>query len=317
MTTPKAAARAAQILDCLPLVARIGYVVLGILHIVIGVIAISFVTGGRRRGRPGRRDGADPEGARWACCCSGSSCSASSRWRSGRSPRRSSSAIPTRRRSGATALKYIGTAVAYIAIAFTALVYALGGQSDSSESSQTFSAQLMSTPGGRLAAGPRSACSSPAIGIAFVVRGITRAFKKHLDLPPDPAGKGIVTFGVVGYVAKGIAIGVTGVLFVVAAFTHDPETAGGLDAALHTLAGLPFGPVILWIVGGRTDHLRPLLLRSRALRQDVIPRRSQHRRRTLNTEIRRPAGAPGGAGRRVQAPATAGSRSSCLEEPVA
>ena len=41
----------------------------------------------------------------------------------------------------------------------------------------------------------------------------------------------------------------TGVLFIVAAFTHDPETAGGLDAALHTLAGLPFGPVILWIVG--------------------------------------------------------------------
>ena len=30
------------------IVARIGYVVLGILHIVIGVIAISFLTGRRR-----------------------------------------------------------------------------------------------------------------------------------------------------------------------------------------------------------------------------------------------------------------------------
>ena len=127
-------------------------------------------------------------------------------------------------------------------------MYALGGQSDSSESSQSFSAQLLSTPAGvvllvlfgLLVAG---------IGIAFIIRGFTRAFKKHLDLPPDPAGKGIVAFGVVGYVAKGIAVAVTGVLFVVAAFTHDPETAGGLDAALHALAQLPLGPIILWIVG--------------------------------------------------------------------
>ena len=63
------------------------------------------------------------------------------------------------------------------------------------------------------------------------------------------AGKGIVTFGIVGYVAKGIAIGVTGILFVVAAVTNDPASAGGLDSALHSLAALPFGTVILWIVG--------------------------------------------------------------------
>ena len=53
----------------------------------------------------------------------------------------------------------------------------------------------------------------------------------------------------VGYVAKGVAIAVVGVLFVVAAVTHDPEKAGGLDAALKSLAALPFGQVILWIVG--------------------------------------------------------------------
>ena len=76
-----------------------------------------------------------------------------------------------------------------------------------------------------------------------------RAFEKYLDLPPDPVRKGIVTFGVVGYIAKGIAVGVAGVLFVVAAVTANPEQAGGLDAALHTLASLPFGPIILWIVG--------------------------------------------------------------------
>ena len=59
----------------------------------------------------------------------------------------------------------------------------------------------------------------------------------------------IVTFGMVGYIAKGIAVGVVGVLFVVAALTHDPEKASGLDGALKSLADLPFGTFILWLVG--------------------------------------------------------------------
>jgi hypothetical protein len=145
-------------------------------------------------------------------------------------------------------IKYLGTAAVYIAIAITAFVFATGGQSDSSESTQSFSAQLLATPGGVFLL-VLVGLIVAAIGIAFIVRGITRAFKKHLDLPPDPAGDGIVMFGVVGYIAKGIAIGVAGVLFIVAAVTANPEQAGGLDAALHTLAGLPFGPIILWIVG--------------------------------------------------------------------
>jgi hypothetical protein len=88
-----------------------------------------------------------------------------------------------------------------------------------------------------------------AIGVAFVIRGFTRAFEKRLNIPAGKTGKGIVTFGVVGYVAKGIAVAITGILFIVAAFTHDAAAAGGLDAALHSLAALPMGTVILWIVG--------------------------------------------------------------------
>ena len=88
-----------------------------------------------------------------------------------------------------------------------------------------------------------------AVGIAFIVRGITRAFMEHLSVPSAKARSGITAFGVAGYVAKGIAVGVAGVLFVIAALTHDPETAGGLDSALRALAGLPFGAVILWVVG--------------------------------------------------------------------
>ena len=259
MTGPQSAARAAQDSTVFRTIARIGYVVLGILHIVLGVLAISVANGGGGEADQGgamEQIAKSPAGVflLWAIVLG---LTALAIWQIAealveRNP-------DTKKKWGYRA-KYIGTAIAYIGIAITALIYALGGQSDSSESSQSFSAQLMSTPAGVVLLGLFGLLVA-GIGIAFIIRGITKAFVKHLDLPSgagetgaeqtakEGARKGIVAFGVVGYIAKGIAVAVTGVLFVVAAFTHDPETAGGLDAALHALAGLPFGPVILWIVG--------------------------------------------------------------------
>jgi len=244
---PKEAARAAEDSTLFRVLARIGYIVLGIVHIVIGVIAISVVTGG---GGEADQGGAmeqirkTPFGLLllWIIALG---LLARAIWQIAEAFLERN---PDTKKKWGYRIKYIGTAIAYIAIAWTALIYALGGQSDSSESSETFSAKLMATPGGVFLLGAVGVITA-AIGIAFIVRGLTRGFEKHLALPPGGAKKGIVTFGVVGYVAKGIAIAVTGVLFIVAAVTHNPETAGGLDAALHALAALPFGAIILWVVG--------------------------------------------------------------------
>jgi len=246
--TGKAAASAAQNSTVFRTLARIGYVVLGILHILIGFLAISVSTGssGEQADQGGAlQQVADaPAGVLllWVIVLG---LFALAIWQIAEAFLERN---PDSKKKWGYRAKYIGTAVAYIAIAITALVYAMGGQSNSSQSSQSFSAQLMASPGGvvllvlfgLLVAG---------IGVAFIVRGFTRAFEKHLDLPAGQAAKGIVTFGIIGYVAKGVAIAVTGILFVVAAFTHDPAAAGGLDSALKTLAALPFGTVILWIVG--------------------------------------------------------------------
>ena len=259
MTGPQAAARAAQDSTVFRVVARIGYVVLGIVHIVIGLIAISVASGGVGEADQGgalEQIQKAPAGIflLWAIFLG---LTALAIWQIAEAFLERN---PDTKKKWGYRVKYVGTAVAYIAIAITSLVYALGGQSDSSESSQTFSAQLLATPAGvflQVLVG----LIVGAIGIAFIFRGITRAFKKNLILPSgagetgaeqtakEGARTGIVTFGVVGYITKGIAVAVTGVLFVVAAFTHDPATAGGLDAALHALAALPLGPVILWIVG--------------------------------------------------------------------
>lgn len=246
-SSPTSAARAAQDSTVFRIVARVGYVVLGILHILIGVIAVSIATGG---GGDADQGGAmekiqqSPAGVvlLWIIVVG---LVALAVWQI-------AEALLERdqdaKKKWGHRVKFLGTAVAYLAIAGTAVVYALGGRSESSDSSQSLSAKLLSVPAG-VALLVLVGLIVAAIGVAFIVRGIARAFEKNLDLPAGTAKKGIVAFGVVGYIAKGIAVGVAGILFVVAAFTHDPETAGGLDAALRSLAGLPFGSIILWIVG--------------------------------------------------------------------
>ncbi|WP_246001487.1 DUF1206 domain-containing protein [Allorhizocola rhizosphaerae] len=54
--------------------------------------------------------------------------------------------------------------------------------------------------------------------------------------------------GIVGYIAKGVAYGVAGVLLAIAGSTYDPAKARGLDAALRTLAGQPHGGLVLTTV---------------------------------------------------------------------
>lgn len=124
--------------------------------------------------------------------------------------------------------------------------YALGGSTDSSASTQSISARLMAHPAGTVllvAAG----LGLVLAGGYFVHRGATRSFRENLrSLPPGSAGSAVVALGVAGYIAKGIALGVLGVLFVVATVQHDPEESTGLDGTLKALQEQPFG---VWILG--------------------------------------------------------------------
>ena len=67
------------------------------------------------------------------------------------------------------------------------------------------------------------------------------------DLTGHP-GTFVVRAGQAGYVARGIALGIVGVLLVSAALTHDPAQSQGLDGALRALLEAPFGKLLLTLV---------------------------------------------------------------------
>lgn len=139
-------------------------------------------------------------------------------------------------------------AVAYIALGVTALTFAQGGSSSASSSTQQASTGILALPGGQLLLGLVGVIAF-IVGVSLVVKGARRGFVKDIVLPSGPSKRAVLVLGTVGYVAKGIAVAVVGVLFVIAAVVVNPAQASGLDGALKALAALPFGSVILIAVG--------------------------------------------------------------------
>jgi hypothetical protein len=138
--------------------------------------------------------------------------------------------------------------IVYLVIAGTAFTFARGSSTSAASSSRKASAGLLGTPGGP-AIVVLIGLVVFGIGIYFVTKGIGKRFMRDIRVPTGPGGTGIIALAVFGYIAKGVALCVVGVLFAIAAFTFDPSKAAGLDSGLKTLASLPFGAVILGVVG--------------------------------------------------------------------
>lgn len=228
------------------LAARAGYVAAGLLHVMIGVIALRVATGGS--------GSADQSGAvaalagspggtvlLWACFlgCAALAVFLFSEIFFGATQRSDRDRLKHRVKMG-------GQAVVYGAIGAVFGTYALGGTSDSSGSTQSLSARLMAHPAGTvllIVVG----LGLVVAGAFFVHRGVTRSFRENLkSLPPGTAGRAVMWLGTAGYAAKGVALAVLGVLVVVATVRSDPEQSSGLDGALKALQEQPFGA---WILG--------------------------------------------------------------------
>jgi hypothetical protein len=142
----------------------------------------------------------------------------------------------------------LGKAVVYAAIGASALQIAIGAGS-SGGGTDSMTQKLMDLPAGQWIVGLIGLVII-GIGIALVIRAWTEKFAEHLSAEgkSGEAGTAYIWFGKIGYCAKGVAIGIIGVLFTYAAVTHDPKKSGGLDAALQTVLEQPFGPFLLAVI---------------------------------------------------------------------
>ena len=137
--------------------------------------------------------------------------------------------------------KALGLAVLYLALAFAAVQFALGVGRRGSDRAQGLSARLMDSAAGKavlVAVGVAIA----AFGLYFVYKGASRRFLGDLTVP---GGRLITVLGFVGHVAEGIVLGAAGVSVIGASFLRDPSRATGLDAAVRALGQAEYGRLML------------------------------------------------------------------------
>jgi hypothetical protein len=140
-------------------------------------------------------------------------------------------------------------AVLYGAIGLSALKVAIGSGS-SGGGSQGMTAKVLGWPGGQwLVAG--AGLVIIGYGVALIVRGWTEKFAENLESSSlvGTSGAAYLVLGKAGYIAKGVAIGAVGGLFVLAGIDHDSSKSGGLDQALQRVLQAPGGPVVLVVIG--------------------------------------------------------------------
>lgn len=147
-------------------------------------------------------------------------------------------------RRGKDRVKPAAKAVVYLALAWTGFRVLKGAATSGNQQSSSTAATLMSHPGGRLLV---AAIGLVLLGVAVyhLVKGLRARFLA--DLREHPGGWAVAA-GRFGYVAKGVALLVVGGLFVTAAATANPAKAQGLDGALRSLLNLPLGRVALAVV---------------------------------------------------------------------
>jgi hypothetical protein len=152
---------------------------------------------------------------------------------------------------GRTVQRLISAArtVIYAYLAWTAIQVLGGSSKSSSGSQQNATAGMLAHPAGRWLVGLAGLIVF-GIGIGLVVYGARRTFQRNLNtgkMTPT-IRRGVTRLGQVGYIAKGIAFAIVGVLLFDAAIADSATRSRGLDGALRTLAKQPYGGVLLDIV---------------------------------------------------------------------
>jgi len=143
----------------------------------------------------------------------------------------------------------VGRTLVYAYFAVTAVKVVQNAGASSADSQQALATRLLASGGGRVVVFLLGAAIAIG-GAGLIWYGATRHFSKHLNFggAATEAQRLVTGIGTVGYLGKGVAYAIAGVLLSAAAVTYDVDKARGLDAALRTLAAQPYGTVLLLFV---------------------------------------------------------------------
>src|SRR5665811_2317104 len=230
-------------------VARVGLIAYGVVHLLISWLALQLAWGAAAR------KSADPSGAlrtvadqalgRILLWLVALGLVALALWQASEAIwgyRERAERVSKQDTSGAVAM-------IYAALGVSAASVALGSGSSSSQSQQQATSGVLGWPAGRVIV-VVAGLIIVGVGVAGVVKGIQKSFSEEIDTSSmSPAFReGVARLGQVGYIAKGVALGLVGGLLSYAALTYERQKAPGLDGALQTILAQPSGRFLLTAV---------------------------------------------------------------------
>jgi hypothetical protein len=246
-TSPTAVVRDATADPIARVSARAGYVISGVLHLLIAyiIVRIAIGSGGEADQTGALRAIAGTAGGNAALWAVAVALVPLTLWRLaetilGLHPAERHNRDPKDLRL-ANRLKALGLAVVYAAVTATAVQFALGGRNSSAAQNVGVSGRLMRSTEGKAVLVVIGLVIT-AIGCYFAYKGASRKFCNDLTVSP---GRAITVLGLFGYVAEGVVLAGAGILVVVAAVRADPSKATGLDGSVKTLGQAPYGIVLL------------------------------------------------------------------------
>lgn len=247
------------------MLARIGFVVLGVLHLIIGWLAIRIATGdsgGEEASNSGAlAEIAEAPGGKILLWVAVAGLVGLVIWRL--------IGIFVEEDAKDKA-KSLVLAVVYSSLAFTTSTYARGASTSDGDTATDVTATVLEQPLG-VALVIAAGVVVLGVGLYSIWNGATKGFKDDLEAGAESGhvGTAIVVAGVVGYIARGIAFGILGVLIAMAAITNDPDKGRrpGLGAAHVGPAARRHRDAHRHRRGRRP--LRPLLHRSGEVRQPL------------------------------------------------
>jgi hypothetical protein len=143
-------------------------------------------------------------------------------------------------------LKALGRGVIYAFFAYLTFQVISGAHGSQTHRQQDMTAKAMHHPAGRWLVGIVGLIVVIA-GLVLIAQGVRRTFLKYLRTwEMSPRTRRVVErLGMIGTIARGVVIGLVGVLVIDAAVTHKPSKSGGLDKALLTLRNAPLGEILV------------------------------------------------------------------------